>query len=60
VGTITLFLGQSAVTAVTGLPFPPGSRVYVINNGTGLYAISGTTSPANQKGSISIGYGSYA
>lgn len=60
VGTITLFLGQSTVTATTGLPFPPGSRVYVLNNGTGLYAISATTSPLNQKGSISVGYGSYS
>lgn len=56
VGQVTVYLGQSAVTTSTGLPFPPGSRVYVYNNSTGLYAIAA----AGATGSVTVGYGANA
>jgi hypothetical protein len=56
VGTVTVFLGQSAVTTATGIPFPPGSRAYVNNNSTGLYAIAA----AGATGSVTVGYGSFS
>lgn len=52
-GTVTFFLGQSAVTAVTGLRVPPGAQVVIVGFGStqgsanfNLYAItaSGTSS----------------
>lgn len=53
VGKVTVYVGQSTVTTSTGLPLPPGSKVYLYNNGTGLYAIAA----AGATGSVSVGYG---
>jgi hypothetical protein len=56
VGTVTVFLGQSAVTTATGIPFPPNSKIYVYNNSVGLYAIAA----AGATGSVSVGYGAFS
>jgi hypothetical protein len=43
-GPGTAFLGQATgVTAATGLPFPPGSELKLIKNGTPIWAIAAST-----------------
>lgn len=56
VGTVTVFIGGSTVTTSTGLPFPPGSKAYIYNNSTGIYAIAA----AGAQGSVTVGYGAFS
>jgi hypothetical protein len=46
-GPATAFVGQTGVTTGTGLPFPPGSKMELIKNGTAIFAITAAGPPAN-------------
>lgn len=42
-GTTTVFLGQSGVSATTGLPLTPGQTVQLLHVNVPLYAVGGPT-----------------
>lgn len=52
-GTSTVFLGQSGVTAATGLPLVAGQTIQLLDTTVSLYAVSGLASVASPTDTLS-------